>query len=174
VALPAAILAQNWLESEQALVFGCEPDYNAWTREMNVKPVALNAQLRSAGLHVHFGYDNPDNQISEDIIRTCDLFLGVPSILLEPDNDRRSLYGKAGAFRFKDYGAEYRTLSGYFAINNDLLGWVFDNSVKVIDFVNDERMDEVEAAGPLIQHAINNCDKTAAANLIRQFEIPMP
>lgn len=59
--------------------------------------------------HIHIGYNNPEIEKSVDIIKAMDLFLGIPSILMDKDTLRRSRYGKAGAFRFKSYGKRKKT-----------------------------------------------------------------
>ena len=111
--------------------------------------------------------------IGEFIIKTMDLFVGIPSVIQEPENDRKKLYGKAGAFRFKEYGVEYRTVSNYYLENEKLTKWVFGATIKALDFVNDERMDEIEAVAEIIQEAINNNDKVLAGNLINQFNLEL-
>lgn len=172
--LPAAILKDEYLQSEAAKLFGCESDYNVWLKNVNQKPLAENQNLRSAGTHIHVGYDNPNQEVTEQAVKTMDLFLSVPGLLIEPDNDRRKLYGKAGAFRFKpEYGFEHRVLSGYFTKTDELKAWIFDNTVKAIEFVNDGRIEELEAVSDQVQTAINSNDKVLASNLIKQFEIPM-
>ena len=89
------------LDHPRALEFGCEPDYNAWTKRKNPRPYCANHKLRSAGGHVHVGVKGVDRY---QLIRAMDLFLGVPSVLMDEDTRRRELYGKAGAFRPKPYG----------------------------------------------------------------------
>lgn len=173
VHIPSAILSEEFLTTDQAKIFGCEPDYNVWLRAMNQKPVAENPALRSSGFHVHVGFEEPTTEVVEQCVRTMDLFLSVPSILIEPENERRKLYGKAGAFRFKDYGFEHRVLSGYFASSDALKAWVFDNTVKALEFVNKGGYEEVESVGSLIQEAVNNNNKVLAGNLVRQFDIPL-
>lgn len=173
-AIPSAIVDPEFLQTDQAKLFGCESDYNVWKKEPNQKPQAQNQNLRSAGFHVHLGYDNPELEKSELGVKAMDLFLGVPSILIEPDNERRQLYGKAGAFRMKGYGFEYRSLSGFFASSDELKSWVYQNAVSSVDFVNKNGIEPIEAVGDQIQAAINSNDKTLAGNLIRQFEIEMP
>lgn len=184
VAQPAAILDEKYLQTENAKLFGCEPDFNAWLKMPNEKPSAENQNLRSCGGHIHVGFTQlPDSEleamgldiwrVDEMIVKTMDLYIGVPSVLQEPDNERKNLYGKAGAFRWKDYGVEYRTVSNYYLQSDNLTKWAFDNTIKATEFVNDRRMDELEAVGDAIQHCINHADKTMAGNLIRQFEIPL-
>ena len=51
----AVVFNEEELTHPKALEFGCEPDYNAWTKEMNPRPCAAEKRLRSAGGHVHIG-----------------------------------------------------------------------------------------------------------------------
>ena len=173
VARPAALLADKYLQTDNAKLFGCEPDYCVWTRSMNMKPDGVNPNLRSAGGHIHVGYDEPDRQeVAEDIIKAMDLFIGIPSVIQEPDNDRKQLYGKAGCFRFKPYGVEYRTISNYYAGDERLTGWVYDNSHAALNAVNDglKFTDKLSAK---IQSAINNSNKKIAENLIKEFNLQL-
>lgn len=170
-ALPSAILKDKYLQTEHSQRFGCEPDYNAWLRECNPIPEATNKNLRSAGGHIHVGYDEPNMEINERIIKAMDLFIGVPSVIQEPDNERKILYGKAGAFRFKDYGVEYRTVSNYYLNSEELIKWVFDRTMDAIDFVNKEGV--IEHCAEDIQNAINNNNKELAKGLINYFKIKL-
>jgi len=127
----AVVFDPDQLQHPQALEFGCEPDFNAWTKEMNPRPVATNASLRSAGGHVHVG--TRENPI--EVIRAMDLFLGVPSIKIDSGTLRRQLYGKAGCYRQKPYGCEYRTLSNFWIFSEKLIEWVYNQTEKAIQFV---------------------------------------
>lgn len=171
--IPAAILADRYLQSDSAKRFGCEPDHNVWIRGNNESPNALNKNLRSCGGHIHIGYDEPDVPISELIVKAMDLFVGIPSVILEPPNARKELYGKAGAFRFKEYGVEYRTVSNYYLQSERLTQWAYANTLAAINFINSGRIDELEGVKSQIQEAINSANEVIAGNLIRQFEIPM-
>lgn len=102
---PSAIFDKDQLNTEAACQFGCEPDYNAYTLEKNDKPnIKMNPCLRSIGGHIHIGYESPDMEINTELLKLLDLTLGVPSVLIDKDKQRRILYGKAGAFRPKPYG----------------------------------------------------------------------
>lgn len=119
------------LESWQSQVFGCEPDMCAWTGRENPRPFSTDFNLRSCGGHIHVGSDlDPDM-----VIRSMDLHLGVPSITLDPDTHRRSLYGKAGACRRKPYGVEYRTLSNFWIWSDELISWAWEGTQKAVEFV---------------------------------------
>lgn len=132
--------------------------------------------------HIHLGYENikvpfngniftydVDEQRSE-IVKVLDLFVSVPSVLMEPDNKRKELYGKAGAFRPKPYGLEYRTPSNWYLANNKLKRWMFDSVKKAIEFFNENGQLENNLANYICQ-TINNNDKDAAKVLINKFNL---
>ena len=167
--MASAELDDKYLQSEQALLFGCEPDWNVWTMEGNPPPKAVSAQLRSAGGHVHVGISEDDPTMDETIgvVKMMDLCLGVPSILLDTDKRRKELYGKAGAFRFKPYLAEYRTLSNFWIHKKEYIDFVYNNTAKAIDMYN-EKLD-VEKLRPRIVDVINNNNKSEAEKLVKEF-----
>jgi hypothetical protein len=171
-ALPSAILDDKWLQTEQAKLFGCEPDYCVWTRSMNEKPDAGNPNLRSAGGHIHIGYDEPTTDVNEALIKSMDLYVGVPSVLQEPDNERKLLYGKAGCFRFKDYGVEYRTISNYYLASEALTNWAFDSTMMAVNSVNNG-FEINEKLGQRIVDTINNNDKKMAEKLVKEFKMEL-
>jgi len=123
------------LETWQALVFGCEPDFNAWTNKQNPSPKVNNPNLRSAGGHIHVGTDLD----KLEVIKSMDLHLGVQSLVLDKDTERRKLYGKAGAFRPKPYGVEYRTLSNFWIWSEENIKWAWDKTNEAVKFVQDKR-----------------------------------
>ena len=137
VAIPSARLKDKYLQTETARTFGCEASFNCWTDE-EVKPEATGDNLRSAGLHIHVGYKDSTEETNKEIIKAMELFLGVPSVLLEPKNERRKVgYGQAGNYRHQPYGGvEYRSLSSHFSSGKDLIQWCFRNTEKAIEFVN--------------------------------------
>lgn len=155
------------LVDPRATYFGCTPSYNAWTDERMVVDMG-NPLLRTTGMHVHFGYDNPNPETNIKIIQACDLFLGVQSVLLDNDNARRAMYGKAGDYRQKKYGVEYRSLSGYFLSSDKLIEWVYDGAMKAVDFVNNGGI----ITNPQdIQDCINNCNKELALEILDDYNI---
>ena len=112
------------LSDPKAHVFGCDPDFNAWTKRVNHKPNAEDKNLRSCGGHVHIGVVGTKYEVCkpEEIIKACDLFLGVPSVLMDDGVLRKQLYGKHGAFRLKKYGVEYRVLSNFWIFKKETIG----------------------------------------------------
>jgi hypothetical protein len=158
------------LRHPKAMVFGCEPDWNAWTKRENERPCSENKALRTAGGHIHVGFDKMDMIAAT---RMMDLVLGVPSVILD-DNDfareRRKLYGKAGAMRPKPYGIEYRSLSNFWAMSENLINWVYTvtrNSIKAPKALTIKE-------GEIIQNCINNGDKELATALVKQYKLVMP
>ncbi len=169
---PAAAIDPKYLQTENAKMFGCEPDFDAWKGGvMNPKP-NVEGCMRSCGGHIHIGYDLPDSQTNMELIRVLDIFLGLPSIIQEPDNERKTLYGKAGAFRHKSYGVEYRTISNYYITTDDLRKWAFDNTLAAIDFVNKKHSINLEE-GTAVQTAINTADRELANTLISYFGVKL-
>lgn len=155
---------EDQLMTPEAQTFGCEPDFNAWTGKVNKKPSADDWKLRSCGGHVHVGTELDKC----DVIRAMDLFLGVPSVLMDSDTMRRELYGKAGCFRPKSYGVEYRTLSNFWLWDNSLIAWVYQQTQKALEFVESGNTIS-DYHGAKIRRAINKGDLRAAESLVRAY-----
>lgn len=154
----------RFLESESAKLFGCEPDYNAYTKTVNVAPEAT-VNFRSAAGHIHVGYDNPEMGKSLELIKLLDLVLGVPSVVYDKDRDRRKMYGKAGAFRFKDFGFEYRVLSNYWIFNNRCLRRIYEGVNKAFSLYENKYKMSPKLEKDVIS-TINNYDITIAKKII--------
>ncbi len=166
---PSFELDSEYLQTPQARLFGCDPDMNVWLRAKNPKP-SSNTNLRTCGGHIHIGYSSPNVESSEKIIKAMDLFLGVPSIILDTDTRRREMYGKAGSFRFKSYGVEYRTLSNFWIENDELREWAFNNTIAAINFINSGNEISVDT-GKRIVECINTQNIQLAEELIKEFKI---
>jgi hypothetical protein len=150
---------------ESAFIFGCDPDFNAWTGTVNGKPSAQNPGLRTAGGHIHIGYNHlegPSYDLNNDLGKMCDIFLGLPSVLLDSDDRRRELYGKPGAIRHKPYGVEYRTLSNFWIFSDNLMEWAYESAVAAYE--QHHRLAELLSIvdGDEVQRIINENDKVAA------------
>ena len=131
----SGIFKEEELQHPAAKAFGCSSDFNAWKKQINKKPSA-NTFLRTCGGHIHIGYDNPKLNSNLEIIKAMDLFLGVPSLFLDDDVERRTMYGKAGCFRNKNFGVEYRVLSNFWLKSNNLINWAYNSTIQSIDFIN--------------------------------------
>lgn len=158
------------LKSEQAQTFGCEPDFNAWELEMNSVKMS-DETLRVAGGHLHIGYNKSNEQSSIAIVRSLDLFLGVQSVILDSDTERKKMYGKAGAMRFKSFGCEYRVLSNFWIENEQLTHWTFNIALEAIEFANVESKIDETLAEKVI-NCINNQDKELAYWIYQNYHKP--
>ena len=167
--LSAASFPPSELESPQAQTFGCDPDYNAWTKEVNPKPSAEDKTLRSCGGHIHVGYDKSVVD-GESIIQMMDLHLGVPSVIMDKGQLRKKLYGKLGAYRDKPYGVEYRVLSNFWIFDDKLIGWAWDNTYKAVNAA-ESRLALSEEDSQDIKQAINENDVAVADKLVKKFNL---
>lgn len=172
VALPAARLDEKYLQTPNALLFGCESDINAWLNETNLPPFP-DGNLRSAGHHITLGYDNPNEDINLMWVKAQDLHIGIPSVIQEPDNERKKLYGKAGAFRHTPFGVEYRSSSNYLLQDKRYIDWAFENTVRAIEFVNNDKSYLLDEESDNIISAINDKDQDKARYLIDKYQIKM-
>lgn len=113
------------LKHPQAKQFGCDPDFCIYSIGPNEVSKATRTTLRSAGFHIHVGYPQNNIDVSLQMLRYIDVYVGIPSILYDKDSERRKLYGKAGCFRLQPYGFEYRTLSSYWMGNESRLRFIW-------------------------------------------------
>lgn len=121
----------------RARIFGCDPDYDAYSGEKNEILVDPTTHLlRYAGGHIHIGpeYDNPKSfkflSDWEDIrksVKLLDILVGSLLVLLDRDvtsATRRFMYGAAGCFRQTKWGIEYRTPSPFWLTAPEIVSLV--------------------------------------------------
>lgn len=173
--LEVAIQASGDFSDEEcnhpiARLSGCSPDYNVWSMDINEKADYANTNKRACGAHIHISYDDNNDETSFALIKALDLFAGIPSVLLDDDIHRRSLYGKAGCFRPCEWGIEYRSLSNFWIKEKELVRYIFDAIDRAIDFVNlgKEFSDEDSLN---IQTAINTNNKDLALELVYKYQM---
>jgi len=147
----------------KAVVFGCDREFSAYTDQPIPKPNPYTT-LRTAGGHVHIGSEGLD---CPQLVKTLDLYLGVPSVLKDPDKERRALYGQAGSYRPKPYGLEYRTLSNFWLSSEELMQWVFDTSLKAVQEYKGVRLPDPD----VIRECINNSDEQVAKELCHEYRL---
>lgn len=152
----------------KAFEFGCDPDINAWTMGDNVFE-SHDTLLRTAGGHIHIGGDEIDDPWQ--LIRAMDLFLGVPSIILDKDSRRKKLYGKAGAFRFQPWGVEYRVLSNFWLNDPVLVKWAYNATRKAIEFHKSNKLETQSYDGKVIQTGINQSNRLLYNYIAERYPI---
>jgi hypothetical protein len=163
--MPAVIFDKEYFKTLPVNVreLGCNVDYNAWTGQPNPAPDGESTTLRTAAGHIHIGWtrvpDPMDPTHFSDccaVVKQLDYYLGAPSLLWDSDNRRRTLYGKAGAFRPKTYGLEYRTPSNRWLISSKLMEWVWYSSFYAIHSLMNGRTRFFEKYGNYAQEIIDN------------------
>jgi hypothetical protein len=165
--LSCTIFPEDQLAHPMASVFGCEPDFNAWTGLENPRPTPPHKGMRSAGGHVHI-------ETKEDprvVVQNCDVHLGLASVLLDDGIERKKVgYGAAGAFRPKPYGVEYRTLSNFWIFSPKFSKWIWRATERALGNLRTFNNTESE----YIQKAINTGNRRIASELIEYFQVLMP
>lgn len=164
----SAIFDDDQLQSKEATLFGCDPDFSCYTRSRNEKPEGAATNLRSAGFHIHIGYPNNTIEDSIRLIKYMDAYVGLISLLHDTDVERRKLYGKAGCFRLTPYGCEYRTLSGFMLSSNKLVKLVYNRTIKAIEAFNQGKSLPSEF---LVKNAIDLNNATLAEELIKEYNL---
>lgn len=161
--------------------FGCSPSYSAYTGNPFIIPPADSTTLRSFGSHICVGFkgslEDTHAYYKEicSIIKCCDLFLGVPSLLLDRDNQRRSLYGKAGDFRLKQLKEdlvvlEYRTLGGHFN-SLDMTKWRIEQFIKALEYYENSNLKDLIECEDTIQQSIDSGDTSYVEHILNHFKI---
>jgi len=168
---PSATLDESELDNDIARLAGCEPDFDVWSECIN-EPADLSlTNTRSAGGHISVGWDNPTQEQQLDMVKAMDVTVGLESVLLDFDTERKKLYGKAGCFRFRKYGIEYRSLSNFWIKSDESLKWSWNTTMKAIDLINSGKIEKVKELGVYIVEAINNNNKELAQELLHKIEI---
>lgn len=160
-----------YLQTEQATTFGCEPDYNVYLKGENPAPDS-NTNLRCCGGHIHIGYPNPTNQAqTEKIVMMFDILVTLPSLFKDNDTRRRELYGKAGSFRFKEFGVECRSLSNFWIHSREDMTWVWNQTIKAVTCVLDNECDSlIEKYSEKTREAIDTNNLVLARELLTKIK----
>lgn len=160
----------------QLSTFGCVPDYDAWTGEVNTAFLEGGSSFyRTAGFHLHIDTDKSRHK-DEEVVKLLDLYLGVPLIIKESPTkfNRRTLYGQAGAFRSKDYGVEWRVPSPTLLKTTKLLKFIWFQAESIINNY-ETYLSTLENAPQVvygdIRAAINYRNKDLARSLCSHFGI---
>lgn len=172
LSIPSAKLSPIWLQTENAQRAGCDISWNCWTGE-DITASVNKKGYRGASFHIHVGYKDPDMDKNEALAKVMDLFLGVPAVIIEPENDRlKAGYGMSGNYRHQGHGMEYRTLSSYFSSSQELTTWCFETTQRAIQYLNDNPdLKEVNKDKDKIQEAINTKNIKLALELTEKYKL---
>lgn len=185
-AVSSLLFKQEDLTSTQAAQFGCDPDFCVWTRRVNDAPDRSlmkwnDFELRCSGFHIHASYtvngELPTLTDVERYVKAQDLFISVP-LAIHDISERRSFYGKAGAFRLKPYGHEYRVLGGgLLKYGAPMFSYIYERNLQAIEFLNKFNENQLEDFfannRPQIVSVINGGEREPYRSAyMEQFKIP--
>lgn len=174
--------------NELAKRFGCVSEIDCYTGESRMATCPEDSTLRTAGGHVHIGQypgdSNPwplldeNNSGKEWFVRCLDVFLGIPSVLMDRDPTsprRKKLYGGAGYYRKTSYGVEYRTMGNYWLRSPAIVRVVHDIVTYCLwmtrhNFSAFSANWEVLAA--TVRNTVNTADQAGAAEVFANLPYP--
>ena len=174
-AKPTIYYAEGYYQAlpRRVRTIGCERDRDAWNSGIlnETPPHAVIGEAQGGG-HVHIGWteDQPmrnpiHRQMCIDMIKQMDFYVGVSSLLWDDDDARRKGYGRAGAFRVKPYGVEYRTPSNRWLRTKELCTEVFDLTMLAATRYRDgERL--FDDYGNVAKEIIESSNKAEAKELL--------
>jgi hypothetical protein len=118
-ASPARLFSHAAIDHPQARMFGCSPDFDAYTlgqRNRRIDPMELMEERggwRFSGGHVHIGFrDMQRFQVPAYVAaQFADALIGLHVLRHDRQGKRRQFYGTPGRYRPTNYGIEYRMLS---------------------------------------------------------------
>lgn len=176
----------EFLEHEDALKIGCNPEYNADTVS-DVVPPDFSGNLRSAGAHYAIGSArlSEDHFLSQfqtkiDLVKLFDYFVAIPFTLIDTDSTsamRRKIYGKKASHRPKDaygsLGVEYRVLSNFWLNSPKLVGLIYDlASYSIERLLARDYQKIVDLDYKLAAAAIQENNKELAQEILDMIEFP--
>lgn len=116
-----------------ALQFGCNPDKSAYGLAASYRGDASNIEMRCCGGHIHL--DTPRGADHDSIIQILDRTVGL--VINGPKEDeikRREFYGRAGTYRSKPFGVEWRVPSSWlFSLPVGDMAKIFDFAMFVVN-----------------------------------------
>ena len=135
------------LKDPDAREAGCSEETDAYTRTTlpSQEDAIKESPFRTAGGHIHLGGGGVlQNSVQiKLLVYALDLFVGVPSLFMDNNifaRERREMYGKAGSFREKPYGLEYRVLGPFWARSPETVRLFYDLSLFALEFVESGKM----------------------------------
>lgn len=178
--VPVAHFGRDLIDAqpEEAKELGCEPDYDAYTGRENNPPNA-EVPFRTAAGHVHIGFcesadirDANHKDMCEALVRELDVYLGLASLFFDNDTVRRELYGRAGAYRPKSYGCEYRVLSNQWLADEELMRWVVRSVNAAVACLMQKG--GISAEIDDVADIINTSDLERAKAIINKYDLEVP
>jgi hypothetical protein len=162
---PVQRFAPELLDCAQAQQFGCEPDFNAWTMEQNKRPVPEDPTMRTAAGHFHLSWAEPEDMEQRcRVIQMADIFVSLPAMRWSADRERRKMYGRAGAFRPKEYGVEHRVMDNTWLADESTIRVLWSMYMQALDAANTD-FEITPKLAERIQECINSYNMEGAKGL---------
>ncbi len=178
--VPTVVFDEEYYSSlpDTAKELGCDPDFCAYSEdpsEANPRPDSVTG-LRSGAGHIHFGWgsgiptDHPDHiRVCRNFIKQLDVYVGLGMTVIDGDTERRKLYGRAGAYRPKSYGVEYRTPSNAWIVDERLRRFIHSLSTAAVNNMQTvSPMYETVERFINVQEVINTGDSVAARKFLTE------
>lgn len=161
-------------QPDKATELGCDPDFSAYSMEQNTAPDAAST-IRTAAGHLHLGWTENEDPFSNahfssaaEMAKQLDFVLGTPLSWLDTDKRRTSMYGKAGSFRPKPYGMEYRVPSNIWLSSTGYMDSVWRRAFQgYSDLIGGRKY--FDMFGDIAQRAINDGDRDAVETIFREL-----
>lgn len=165
-----AYVAEQELRHFMACEFGCDPDYDVFSREGRTPPSAHEVgNFRSAGGHVHVSYTFESEEEYYSIAKVLSVALSLGTTLMGDSKERRKLYGQAGRVRFKKYGVEVRSPSNIWLKYSEWIEWIFHTCGSLVhnSHIRALMLHSLDKRGGAseVMDAINCCDTQKVKDL---------
>lgn len=169
--LPYVEFSERYIAEPTLHIFGCLPDYCSHTMSKN-EICSLPTLGRSTGGHIHINLEDTSKEAVINQVMLLDLYVGVSMAVAEGKVGlkRRSTYGKAGCFRYKDYGLEYRTPSSMWLKNNDSIKDTWSMVERAIRMAGEGQRLEREDLDAIVG-AINRLDQQSIDYIKSKYKI---
>lgn len=127
--------------------------------------------------HIHISYDNHNTKTSLSLVKLLDYFISVPLVIMEPENLRKTMYGKAGSYRLTKFGLEYRSPSNFIYSSKEMMQWTFDRVNQAIEYYNRSEFYRKHGYLSDVQYNIVDCissgQKAVAEEVCKKLKIPL-
>lgn len=158
----------NYREAQE---FGCDEDFTIWEHIQTPAMKDPYSPVRSVGGHLHLAIDGLNRGNLATVISRLDVLISVPLVLLDPDKLRRQSYGKAGCYRPKSYGIEYRTPSNVWCRSDELRRWAYRQASRAVEY---DDLVVLRDTNELVVECINDSDQDKAEVLCNMFNLEVP
>lgn len=144
--IASAEFPESEMKHKESRKAGCDVENCAYRMRTapsgKIKKLFRETNFRTAGGHVHLGTElGKSHETCVMLVRMLDLFLGIPSLLIDnsPEGrNRRIVYGKPGRYRQPEYGVEYRTPGNFWFSSPRLVVLFFEICEETIKLTEDE------------------------------------